>query len=242
MSERFTRLKFLFAKRGSLPVEKNESDKKSEKKIISDQMKLYKMGKGENKIYLYDYGRSQLHPTYTSQVLDPFIQKIKKNNITPCALDLGAGRGETSAYLETKGIKMIKADISQVGLRWQKDAVQAMAWKLPFTENSFDGIHSKDMMTHIPPEFREKMFSELNRITKPEGIVTLCSADEQEAELGQYPTSKNNLVEIAEKNGFTLVNTKKWHPAKDLKDWYSTKRTRFVLELRKPNRPQPISS
>lgn len=209
-----------------------------EKKIIIEQMNIYKIGGREDEKYLYDYRKAYLSPSYETQVLDPFIQKIKLNNDKPCVLDLGSGTGETSDFIETNGIRTIKADISHSGLKGQNDAVQLSAWRLPFPDDAFDGIHSKDMITHIPPQFREKLFSELSRIIKLEGTLLLCSVNETLEGLSQYPTSRKELIKRAKKNGFTLENTKTWQPEVGDKDWYSTKRPRFVLELKK-HKPSP---
>ena len=210
-----------------------ESEAGYEKLTIGKQMKIYGMGKEKHWWQLFNYDKSEFDPTYGSQVLDPFIKRLGLNNNTPLVLDLGAGKAASSVYMETKGMKTIKADISNSGLTGQKNTVQATSWALPFSDDSFDGIHSKDMITHIPFRFRNKLFSELYRVMKPGGVVLLCSANQESLADYQYPTSKKGLIKLAEEHGFTVENTEEWRPSSKFKDWYSTRRPRFVLELRK---------
>lgn len=204
-----------------------------EKGIISAQMQLYGKGEWQKAMDLFDYRKSELDPSYGLQVLNPFIEKTKRNNPNPCILDLGAGVGEAGAYMKSKGVNIIKADISRIGLKGKGNATQALAWTLPFANKAFDGIHSKDMMTHIPPQFRPKLFYELNRVTKPEGRITVCSVNQEGRDLFQYPTIKEDLIRFAGWYGFSIENSYEWKPNGAYKDWYKSRAARFVLELKK---------
>lgn len=203
-----------------------------ELEIINEQKHVYKIGKFQE-IDIYDYRRSELQPPYIKEVLDPFIKQSKNGSIMPSILDLGAGIGLESAYMRSKDIKITEADISKVGLKAQNDAIQAVAWRLPFPDEFFNGVHSKDMITHVPPEFRQDMFFELNRVTKPGGIVLICSINEQKRGFHQYPTSSKNLVEMSKKNGFVTEYIKEWKPSPNFNDWYHVIQPRIVLEFKK---------
>lgn len=210
----------------------NESEEDYEGSIIATQMHVYGMGRRKGFQGNYNYHQAELDPTYSSQVLEPFMERLRRNNKTPLVLDLGAGKGEASDYIEANGMKTVRVDISNSGLRGQRNAVQASSWKLPFSNGSVDGIHSKDMVTHIPPIFRDELFSELNRVMKPGGVVLLCSAEITRGNHYQYPTFKEDFINLAEKQGFTVRDTQEWNRSRQFKDWY-TNMPRFVLVLRK---------
>jgi len=211
----------------------NESKEDYERRIAGTQRKIYGMGKEKHWRQSFNYDRSEFDPTYGSRVLEPFMERLRRNNNTPLVLDLGAGKGETSVYMEDKGMKTVKVDISNSGLTGQENAVQASSWALPFSDDSVDGVHSKDMVTYIPPKFRNRLLLELNRVLKPGGVILLCSAEETGVASYQYPTFKEGLIKLAEEQGFTVDNTKEWRPSSKFKDWYFNRRPRFVLELRK---------
>lgn len=206
-----------------------------EKITIRHQMNLYIAGKPLDKRSIYDYKCSELNPLYTTQVLDPFIKHMKRDNTKPLVLDLGTGKGEEGTYMDSREIRTIKADISKAGLKDIKNSIQTVAWRLPFHNAFFDGIHSKDMITHIPPEYRPKLFSELNRITKPGGIVLLCFVNESENGNNQFQTSIKGLELSAQQIGFTIHDKQVWRPSNEYKDWYENKNPRFILKLK--NKP-----
>lgn len=108
---------------------------------------------------------------YKRKVLNPFIHTLKGNLI----LDLACGRGEVADYLERKGLKTVRLDISLSALnKNQGEKVRASAIELPFENCSFHGIHFKDALVHI--EDKEKLFAEASRILKPGGIFLIASA------------------------------------------------------------------
>ena len=196
-------------------------------------MQLYGTGERQGRMSQFDYRKSELDPTYTLQILDPFIGKIKRGNLIPRVLDLGAGEGEAGVYMGSKAVNIVKADISRNGLKGECDATQAVAWKLPFPNKTFDGIHSKDMLTHIPTEFRPRLFYELNRVTKPTGRITICSVNQEDGDHFQYPVIKDDLICYAGLYGFSIENSFEWNPNHMYKDWYKSIIPRFVLELKK---------
>lgn len=205
-----------------------------ERKTIGSQKNLYMIGHGEDMMSPYDYRRSELDPAYAIEILNPLIQKTKRVSQNPYILDLGAGKGEEGDYMGSKGVTTIKADISKIGLDKQKNAIQLTSWRLPFKNSSFYGVHSKDMITHIPPEFRSILFSEINRVTKNGGTIILCGAEETQKILNQHETSIHHLVKLIKTEGFVIENKKEWYASKNYKDWYSSRRPRFILELKKP--------
>lgn len=207
-------------------------DYSTEKEVIVTQKGLYGMGPTNRYGHYFNYDIAQITPGYKSQVLDPFIKSLSGEEPL-LVLELGSGKGEANQYMGRFGIKVVGLDLCTAGLKGQRNPVVATAWKLPFIEDSFDGIYSKDMMTHIPTGFRGKLFSELQRVIKPDGVVLICSAKQRDIIDYQYPTSAANLIILAKYFGFKLKGIKRWRPERDFNDWYRSRRSRFVLELRK---------
>lgn len=206
-----------------------------ERDVIAKQIGLYGMGI-DHRPSAFNYDRAEFTPDYRTKILLPFIRRLKKKVVTPQVLDLGAGKGEASFHMAINGAKTVKLDISNSGLIGNRNAVQSTAWRLPFSDGSFDGIHTKDMMTHIPPEFRQILFSELYRVTKPKGEVLIFTAEELSGPAAmrhQYQTTQAELIELAEKQGFVLEGTRRWIPTSDTKDWYIEQKPRIALQLRK---------
>lgn len=184
--------------------------------------------------YFFNYGKSELDPSYILSILSPFASKLKQANSSPTVLDLGAGQGGAGKYLETLGIHTVNVDISRKILAEAENGVIATAWRLPFSDDAFDAVHSKDMLTHIPTQLREHLFMELKRVLKPGGRGLISSAERRMEGDYQYPTNRNEVFDIAQKSGLIPENTRSWRPKLMRKDWYFTKDKRFALEFRKP--------
>ncbi|HUQ85798.1 MAG TPA: class I SAM-dependent methyltransferase [Candidatus Limnocylindrales bacterium] len=122
------------------------------------------------------YDRAHSSPDYIKSVLNPFGNLLRVSSISPKVLDLASGKGEAADYLETSlGIQAVRADLSMDGMRLAKGKrVRALADKLPFPDSSFDGVHMKDAIVHIPDTF--KLFQEIARILKPGGKALIVSA------------------------------------------------------------------
>ena len=51
--------------------------------------------------------------------------------------------------------------------------VKASGLKIPFTDNKFNQVFAFDVIEHIPQDTEAKFFSELIRVTKPRGEITV---------------------------------------------------------------------
>lgn len=204
-----------------------------ENDIVAIQKKLYGMGPERRGTRLFNYDTTQLQPTYKLKVLNPFIESLGAKPVW--VLELGAGKGEAALYMANMGLNVVSTDISDEGLKWKRLSVMATAWRLPFKDSSFEGVHSKDMITHIPYALRDKLFSELYRVTKPSGLVLICSAEIESESLYQYPTDETSLIKLGRRSNFRVEGRKIWVPERGLSDWYFYPKPipRFVLELRK---------
>lgn len=114
--------------------------------------------------------------SYRDNFLDPFIARLKKENQSPVVLDLASGLGDTAAYLEQKGVKVTRLDISLESLQeGGADKIRALLGQLPIKEGAFDAVHFKDALVHTADPVI--LFKELNRILKPGGEVLITTAE-----------------------------------------------------------------
>lgn len=211
-----------------------------ESKAIEQQMGVY-----GNRTLLrpsssrFDYKRAELNPSYVFEVLKPFVTDLKPVGENPVILDLGSGKGEEAVVMEKMGLEVIRVDLSQKALKGQENAVLAAGWRLPFKDSCFHGIHCKDMISHVPEDFRDMFLSECCRVLKFRGKMLICGVEAIGDKLShQYPVYKRSLERLAVRQGLEEVQIKNWQPAEGYKDWYLQGTNRFILELEKP--PQDI--
>jgi ubiquinone/menaquinone biosynthesis C-methylase UbiE len=99
-------------------------------------------------------------------------------------LDIGCGFGWFELNALNRGIKKITGtEISEDDLKTAKENVinekvdfkVASALDLPFEDNSFDTVVSWEVIEHIPKNTEDKMFSEVKRVLKPNGVFYLST-------------------------------------------------------------------
>jgi SAM-dependent methyltransferase len=92
-------------------------------------------------------------------------------------LDLGCGTAEGSILLRELGARVVCVDIAKFAtfacLDKKLDGILAMAHKLPFRENSFDGTLFMDVIEHIPRSLALQTLFEIKRVTKPNGKIAI---------------------------------------------------------------------
>lgn len=158
-------------------------------------------------------------------------QELKKR-----VLDLGSGIGAESDALRTAlpDNQIISLDISDTGTRHGKDVfdlnqVQADINAPPFPDNTFAGIHCKDVFVHVSD--KEKFFANVARMLTMGGNFLLVSADEAYKEIDQFEWQLKETIEIAAKYGLKLV--KKEKRIFKIDDWYESGQTRMYLLFKK---------
>ncbi|MDP3989384.1 MAG: methyltransferase domain-containing protein [bacterium] len=97
-------------------------------------------------------------------------------------LDLGSGTGNLAVMLCRSGANVTAVDYSSEGqeIHSKKQdcsdiVLHDITQPLPFSNDSFDIVFSNNTLYTIPRHKRKKIFSEIYRITKPEGRVIVCN-------------------------------------------------------------------
>lgn len=99
---------------------------------------------------------------------------------TDVVLDLGCGRGDNAVYFSQKAKKVIGVDIKK-WKEWGKlkskklEFLISDARDLPFKDESFDVVFTKDTLHHILD--KEKVLKEIKRVTKKEGRIYIVEVN-----------------------------------------------------------------
>lgn len=150
----------------------------------------------------------------------------------PAVLDLGSGRGVESAKLRESipSARVISLDISTVGTRFAKKEfglklIQADINNLPIAEASFDGIHCKDVLVHIPD--KNQFIKDVCRALKPGGYFILDSSIVTYPNFVQYAWDPDEFITIADECGLELIMREQVEMGID--EWYGIKQPRAFM-------------
>ena len=124
----------------------------------------------------------QLYLRYT-----PIVDYIKKLNLAnPKILEVGSGPLGIGPYLHRQFVGL---DVDFCGPNWrQMTKITGSGQSLPFQDKSFDITICTDTLEHIPPEMRQRVTTELLRVTKGDLILAFPAgnlAAQQDRELNQ---------------------------------------------------------
>ena len=99
------------------------------------------------------------------------------------ALDLGSGRGETSAEMLRRGATVVAMDYSWDAAELTRELVkddaaviQANGVHLPFAAGSFDRVLMSDVIEHVPWRMAEQLLVEVHRVLAPRGRALVHTA------------------------------------------------------------------
>ncbi|EAZ90554.1 class I SAM-dependent methyltransferase [Crocosphaera chwakensis] len=94
-------------------------------------------------------------------------------------LDLCCGSGQTTEFLVKKSSQVTGLDASSIAIERAKQVVpeatyvNALAEKMPFTDQEFDLVHTSVALHEMETEQLREILREVYRVLKPEGIFTL---------------------------------------------------------------------
>jgi len=122
----------------------------------------------------------KLIPLYRKIAFNQWKQydRIALSYMSECSkiLDVGCGTGRfiSNFPLRIKGVDGNKKSVEGC-IKKGYDVVRADIAKLPFKDNSFDGVHCSHVIEHLEPKKAYKLLSELVRVLKKEGILVIRS-------------------------------------------------------------------
>jgi ubiquinone/menaquinone biosynthesis C-methylase UbiE len=166
-------------------------------------------------------------------------------------LDIGCGFGAFLMYALEKGAKEVSGvEISEQDLKTAKKSLQAKnvilkegsAINLPFPDSYFDTVVSFEVLEHIPKNTELKMFSEINRVLKKEGILYLSTPyasiiskylDPAFYLIGHRHYSKKQLEIYASKNNLQILKLRTIGTIWEFFNLYSLYFSKWVLRREK---------
>lgn len=138
---------------------------------------------------------------YDRTLLDDFASRFNRDSLV---CDAGCGpSAHIGRYLFDKGIKVIGVDISEKCVELARIYNPEMKFEcadigsMPFAENTFDGLISYYSIINTPKIYIGKLFSEFNRVLKPNGCLLVA------AKAGTSEGYIDELLGIKTKNYFS---------------------------------------
>ncbi len=140
-------------------------------------------------------------------------------------LDIGCGFGWCEANFLGRGVKSVTGiEISEDDIKAAKSGIQdpratfitAGALELPFPDASFDTVVSWEVIEHIPKGTENKMFAEVNRVLKPNGVFYLSTPHDHPVAkfldpawwlIGHRHYSDEQLRLFSHNNNFELIDS-----------------------------------
>ncbi len=159
-------------------------------------------------------------------------------------LDIGCGYGWLEINLSQRGAKkIIGTEINEENLVTAKNCIfnksilfdTASAIKLPYENNCFDTVISFEVIEHIPKNSEEKMFKEVYRVLKNNGMFYLSTpndnifskiSDPAWILIGHRHYKCNDLIKLGKQCGFKIKNIAikgRWWDIISINDLYISK-------------------
>lgn len=149
---------------------------------------------------------------------------LKSNQIPePTYLDLGCGNSRYLKNLLGNDNRIVHADLSSEGIRnTSLPLVCDLREPLPLPSSCLNGIHCKDVITHVPLSSRDQLFSEMRRVIEPTGIGVLLTSAEIGYRNGEFNerVDYEAIINQLERSGFEVDDFDTWIPDYPRTDWY----------------------
>ncbi len=132
----------------------------------------------------YSYTDAEASDSYEKNVLDVLGIQEKSN-----VLDVSSGKGNEAEYMRKKlKAKVFELDISPdaylANPKTDRNFILGDYTRLPYNDLSFDFIHLKDAIEHMPN--KQGLFLETFRVLKPDGKILITSKCSEEGRFN-YP-------------------------------------------------------
>lgn len=189
----------------------------------------------DNKCY-FNYDLVANDPGY-KVVINRWTSRIGNYNLkNGVFLDLGSG---TSDYLKNslpREARIIHADLTPIAVESSDTPLVCdLRDPLPFPDESINGIHCKDVITHIPQNQRQKLFDEIRRVSVIDGGGLLLTSGLISNTINRFnqAVSVDSIALGLEKSGFRITLLDTWVPQLPTSDWYFKSQnpmTRFIIQ------------
>ena len=104
------------------------------------------------------------------------IQEVNRNDLlenSPTILDLGGRIGEFSKKINEQGINSFSLDKQTIESNSGANQVRADAYKMPFSDESFDIVCSNSMFDDLYKIDYSQLLPEVARILKSKGVLSV---------------------------------------------------------------------
>jgi len=133
---------------------------------------------GSKIIYSQKYFKER---DYLNPLLAESIKILARENNLKTILDVGCGTGRLVHFLNENGFQAYGCDsakaalISAKKLNRKQTIKKTLASKLPYKNHSFDLVTAISVIEHLTEKEAQKIFSEVNRVLKSEGLIFLVT-------------------------------------------------------------------
>jgi len=146
------------------------------------------------------------HKPLDKKLYELFASKVSKNK--KC-IEIGCGSGEVSKYLKSIGINIIGIDKSKEMIEQAKilnkniEYIQGDVFKLPFENNSIDGIVAPYLIVNFSKIEIKKSLQEMNRVMVSNSplLITFHVGYNNKLRIKNFLIENNNIVFILHKVG-----------------------------------------
>jgi ubiquinone/menaquinone biosynthesis C-methylase UbiE len=137
-------------------------------------------------------------PTIFAKQIIKYLPKKTK------LLDLGAGQGQDSRFFAKNGFTVTCTDITPIAIKLAREKAKKsnlsmkfkkvdISKKLPFKNSEFDIVYSHLALHYFNVEDTTKIFSEIYRILKPDGVLVALFNSKSDPEIKEFKKIGDNL-------------------------------------------------
>ncbi len=169
----------------------------------------------------YDHETIDFWENFPRTFLDKFIELTGKK-----ILDVGSGPGRDGLLLQKANKEVVCLDASEAMVELSSErglkSVLGRFDRLPFENESFNGVWSYTSLLHVPKENIETPLEEISRVLPPLGFFALglIEGDTEEyrkssgVEMPRWFSfyQKDEVINLCKKNNFDLVYFESFKP------------------------------
>lgn len=170
----------------------------------------------------YDQETVDFWDRFPRSAIDLFAEEVGTGTV----LDVGSGPGRDGLLLQEKELRVVCVDASEAMVKISTErgleTVQADFLKLPFDDNTFDGVWAYTSLLHVRKSEINTAFSEIRRVLKVNGVIGLgliegdgesyreSSGVNQPRWFAYY--TKTELEQLLQQHSFEVTHFESWMP------------------------------